>query len=281
MTAFTDHGSSAVPGRLHLDPRGITWIEERRIRKPSESWAILVKALLINGCFFQWRGKGSFSRHLFQPVDYVTHTRWENPNARTREVWWTSHGKLIDAYRHQVQLLLRSVAPQVLAMGGIAWRLAVEYGSPTDLQRAAERPSYKFLSHCTTHPSEIPVSTVTDNHLYADEIRVLFGQLLDGKSLWPHPDIFNKTMAWNGYWEKHNEEWFQKRLHHLQTVPNPTLYDDTQWHNIIIKDLPPELRRSKVDEGSLAFAEGELREEPELIKYAVIDLQAGPVGRWP
>lgn len=85
-------------------------------------------------------------------------------------------------------------------------------------------------------------------------------------------------MAWNGFWENHNEDWFQKRLAELQRGEKVPLYNEVQWRSILVRDLPQNKHRSKSDKGSVGYAIQELGRRPEWKEYAVIDLGSGAVG---
>lgn len=258
------HWTNTVPlvGVLRLDARGVILASQWRQANTSSSWIDFAMHMLRCGSFVQF---------ISSDPQSVAHGISNLPLPSSRA--GNDAGSVL-------RLLSSSSSPHLqctlLLLGGIAWRLVLHYapqtftGLNTNLPGLYERTAPRMLQQprqgpqSTTHCLD---STVTD---------ALIGRLPDGTSLWPHPDVFNKSLCWNGFWEPHNESWFQARLQELQSG-RPTLYSDAQWFSVLILHLRPEQRRSKDGEGSIVYAGRKLAGTPIIEKYAVIDLVNGPV----
>lgn len=236
------------------------------------SWTPLIIELLHHGCFFQWRDDTISSE--VPDLHSIPDSSRQTP-ILTKD-WWSLSSTLPSAHSLGIRDFLSSApTPFLLSLGGISWRLTLHYESNSSLAQAASHPS--FISATGNSPTKRVeyVGVPMDTQLLPCDLDVLIGRLPDGRSLWPPPHVFSKSMAWNGSWKSHNEDWFQKRLGELQAEKKVIPYNEVQWRSILVRDLPRDKHRSKSAEGSVGHAIQELGRRPELKEYAVIELGSG------
>jgi hypothetical protein len=118
-----------------------------------------------------------------------------------------------NTYLARVQALLRRpYARRFLTMGGILWRLALQFGPPSLLNDALAGPS---LDVTTWGIGEVNGQSWDDSVTAAD-IAMLIGVSGTG-SCWPPHDVWNSSCRWKGFWSDADEQWFQSHLGNLSS----------------------------------------------------------------
>jgi hypothetical protein len=118
-----------------------------------------------------------------------------------------------NAYLAQVQTLLRRpYARRFLTMGGILWRLALQFGPPSLLNDALAGPS----SDVTIWGIGDVINGQWDDSVTAADIAMLIGVSGTG-SCWPPHDVWNSSCRWKGFWSDADEQWFQSHLGNLSS----------------------------------------------------------------
>jgi hypothetical protein len=148
-----------------------------------------------------------------------------------------------DAYnqtyiREVTSLLTRENARGFLERGGLAWRIAIEFGPSTLWQDTFTGPSLSvarfFEGDFWPNPDwicEAPLSR---------EINVLIGGVYDlhsgnmvrvVRSLFPPLDLFENSAHWNGVWTTENEDWFGHLVGKLRrgTLRARTRHEWDRW----------------------------------------------------
>lgn len=112
------------------------------------------------------------------------------------------------------QLLNRPFARHFLTVGGIIWRIALQFGPNTLVQEALAGPS----SDITRWKSGEMLDDLWDDMVTPAELEVLLGQGLESSvTCWPPHDIWTSSTRWSGYWLEKDESWFQLQLANLSS----------------------------------------------------------------
>ncbi|KAH7918335.1 hypothetical protein BV22DRAFT_1134670 [Leucogyrophana mollusca] len=111
-------------------------------------------------------------------------------------------------------VLMRPHARRLLTMGGLLWRIALEYGPPTLYHAALAGPSIDTTLY--NSGEYLPESGETDDTVSETEIEVLLGGLEGATTrqrlyLWPSLEMFENSGRWTGEWSARNESWFKSR----------------------------------------------------------------------
>ncbi|KAG1900996.1 uncharacterized protein F5891DRAFT_1188092 [Suillus fuscotomentosus] len=118
-----------------------------------------------------------------------------------------------NTYLARVQALLRRpYARWFLTMGGILWRLALQFSPPSLLNDALTGLS---LDVTTWGIGEVNGQSWDDSVTAAD-IAMLIGVSGTGSCWLPH-DVWNSSCQWKGFWSDTDEQWFQSHLGNLSS----------------------------------------------------------------
>ncbi|KAG1761651.1 hypothetical protein EDD22DRAFT_953834 [Suillus occidentalis] len=110
------------------------------------------------------------------------------------------------------QLLSRPFACHFLLVGGIIWRIALQFGLNTLIQEALAGPS----SDVTHWKSGETLDDLWDDTVTPAELEILLGQGLENSvTCWPPHDIWTSSTKWAGFWSEKDESWFQLQLANL------------------------------------------------------------------
>jgi hypothetical protein len=188
-----------------------------------------------------------------------------NPNYREYLLTDSDTQYLNQNYLHAVQnLLSREKARGFIERGGLAWRLALEFG-PSDIWTSVFNGPSSSL--CRFYDGEFIFDEgdwICEQPL-AREKELLIGALYDngstddictvGKSLFPPIEVFESSMHWNGVWSNENESWFKNlvtRLLEHQLKPK-SRYLWGRWARSHIKYIKDEDAALWIDEASAWF----------------------------
>ncbi|KAG1740274.1 hypothetical protein EDB19DRAFT_1908447 [Suillus lakei] len=112
------------------------------------------------------------------------------------------------------QLLDRPFARCFLTVGGIIWRIALQFGPKTLIQEALSGPS----SDVTHWKSGETLDDLWDDTVTPAELEILLGQGLENSvTCWPPHDIWTSSTRWSGFWSEKDEAWFQLQLANLSS----------------------------------------------------------------
>lgn len=112
------------------------------------------------------------------------------------------------------QLLSRPFARRFLSVGGIIWRIALQFGPNTLIQEALVGPS----SDVTRWKSGETLDDLWDDTVTPAELEILSGQGLEHSvTCWPPHDIWTSSTRWSGFWSEKDESWFQLQLANLSS----------------------------------------------------------------
>jgi hypothetical protein len=138
-----------------------------------------------------------------------THHTHAGINLKTREYW--------SKYERNVNTLLeRPYARRFLTMGGILWRLALQFGPSTIITHALSGPS---LDATVWRQGDISQGGGWDDSVTMADIGILIGQSPDGAgSCWPPHDVWFTSSRWKGFWLESDEIWFQSHLANLSSA---------------------------------------------------------------
>ncbi|KAH7905688.1 hypothetical protein BJ138DRAFT_1118245 [Hygrophoropsis aurantiaca] len=112
-------------------------------------------------------------------------------------------------------LMMRPHARRFLTMGGLLWRIALEFGPPGLYQAALAGPSIDTTFY--NAGEYLPATGETDDTVSDEEVDVLLGGY-DGPgyrqrlSLWPPLKMLTDSGRWTGEWTETNETWFAGRV---------------------------------------------------------------------
>ncbi|KAI0038554.1 hypothetical protein FA95DRAFT_1613292 [Auriscalpium vulgare] len=234
-------------------------------------WSDVVGFMLSKGIPFAWSYPNS---RLPQPIPTLPES-WtgyvQEPSHVVR--WWEARANIWDAYLATVHdLLAQPNARMFLHMGGLAWRLAVQFGSPSLLEDAARGPSRLVTDYGVGEATTDPVPGHVDSGSKADFDR-LFGTK-SGRSLWPRQKDFLDSRAWNGEWSWSNEVWFSTRLTALSSAKRDDNLTPNQWSRELRDSLRPAERRAPNGPGSEVHAEGKINADPDIAALGILDLEA-------
>ncbi|KAG2354417.1 hypothetical protein BDR07DRAFT_1382270 [Suillus spraguei] len=111
-------------------------------------------------------------------------------------------------------LLRRPFARRFLTLGGIMWRIALQFGPNMLVQEALAGPS----SAVTLWGSGESVGNLWDDFVTPEEIDTLLGRSRSGpESCWPPNDLWGSSKKWRGFWSDADEMWFQSHLANLSS----------------------------------------------------------------
>jgi hypothetical protein len=125
--------------------------------------------------------------------------------------------------RDIVALVSSPNARGFLEQGGLAWRLALEFGGPTLWEDVFKGPSSLCVSlgRGKRSPDLAYISEEVSDNKYAILTGSVYETGLDGASkvlkvsLFPPLDPFEGSKHWIGVWTAYNESWFQGLLKSL------------------------------------------------------------------
>ncbi|TFY50524.1 hypothetical protein EVG20_g11468, partial [Dentipellis fragilis] len=238
-----------IVGYLYLDYRSMIraalWMEEH----PDDELHHLIPFFLSRGVAFAWR---------------VPYTPMTTPLRRPQYLqplltpeWWAGpEGATFAGYKEAVaSVLARPHARQWLLRRGLAWRLAIKFGTHELRTWVLDGPSTSaiFYGHGTTY--DIPQRVIGDRPS-AEETAVLTGATPSG-SIWPSLSIWENSLMWIGEWSEAAEFWFERRLCQLCAAETETvmsLLSDRSWNRELRAALRPADRHLGSEDGSLRRA---------------------------
>ncbi|TFY77830.1 hypothetical protein EWM64_g6182 [Hericium alpestre] len=254
-------------GYIFLDVHGqlrvLHWRNSGRMSSPTDD----VRQLLRHGVPFTW--------HV--PI----------PSAPSRDVPsalappppptnWHNVGTSIETAHEQalIALFLQPGAHWFLAMGRLAWRLALQYGPPTLVAEALQGPSHyvRVLRRGDLMGTPEPVS---GDRLYPGEEDLLIGRIPDGPSIWLPLSVFSSSSTWNGEWLPQNEAWFQCR-HGMFSTPNMRTYTAAAWGRELRDQAGSRNRRTCTGIGSSEHGQTLLLQNVEALSFAIIRMSGPP-----
>jgi hypothetical protein len=176
-----------------------------------------------------------------------------------------------DAYnqtyiREVTSLLTRENARGFLERGGLAWRIAIEFGPSTLWKDTFSGPSLSvgrfFEGDFWPNPDwicEAPLSR---------EINVLIGGVYDlhngnmvrvVRSLFPPLDLFENSAHWNGFWTSENETWFGHLIGKLRrgALRARTRHEWDRWDRSNRMSLTENIAQSYLSELGISSQPGE------------------------
>ncbi|KAG2110401.1 uncharacterized protein F5147DRAFT_652010 [Suillus discolor] len=110
-------------------------------------------------------------------------------------------------------------------MSGLLWQLAIQYGPDNLISAALSGPSSDAYMHLN---SEL-IGTDIDDMVKDAHIKMLLGITIDGHSLWPPIDVFEKHMQWEEEWTAILEMWFMKHIAMIQNRVTHAFTTHSQW----------------------------------------------------
>ncbi|KIJ09492.1 hypothetical protein PAXINDRAFT_17412 [Paxillus involutus ATCC 200175] len=182
---ITRHGTLEVPARTQSRLR--LWI----LRNPTQPLRHFL--LFCLSCGLQWRVVEP------SPLQDIPLT----PVANIIPLLQHSSNVAIDYERNLRTLFARPHSHQLLARGGLLWRLATHYSGLLGLDDTLVAYNLSGPNGRTNHAE-----------LTTDEIDALLGRS-PSTSLWPPLEVWNNSDRWNGQWSPSNEEWF---LTHAEVI---------------------------------------------------------------
>ncbi|VDC01442.1 unnamed protein product [Peniophora sp. CBMAI 1063] len=153
------------------------------------------------------------------------------------EGWCLPHDLTFAQWGYGLQLLPTHICSEFFRQGGVAWRLMLEYLPSTVVSDALQGPSIHAcvpLLGEEQWPANVVVDRPTERQ-YA----ILTGRCSDGKSWWPHPDVWDAISS--GEWDTRYEKWFSTRIaegHRGQA----TRMLDTAWFAPLRRSTPTAVR---------------------------------------
>ncbi|KAG1743580.1 uncharacterized protein EDB91DRAFT_1080983 [Suillus paluster] len=195
-------------GRLTTTFQSAIWVVYDQLLSPNASPADSLQTLLRSGApfrvfaplpntaFQQLAVAPSYllRRNVFQGFDLTNLGYWNIYTSQVRE------------------LLCRPFACCFLTLGGILWRIALQFGPNTLVQEALVGPSSAVM----LWGSGELVSNLWDDFVTPEEINTLLGRSHSGsESCWPPNDLWDSSKKWKGFWSDADEAWFQLHLANL------------------------------------------------------------------
>ncbi|KAG2045417.1 hypothetical protein BDR06DRAFT_596547 [Suillus hirtellus] len=143
--------------------------------------------------------------HITPPPYLDTRTQYSGMNLKATDYW--------HQYQRRVrELLQRPYARRFLTMGGIAWRLALQFGPPELARPALDGPS----SDVTVWGRGDIAEGYWDDSVTPADLGTLIGRSSTGvESCWPPQDVWESSSRWMGFWTDADEKWFQTHLSNL------------------------------------------------------------------
>jgi hypothetical protein len=114
---------------------------------------------------------------------------------------------------------------QFCTMGGLIWRLAMQYGPDNLFSVVLSGPS----SDAYMHLHSDTIGTDINDKVMDAHLKLLLGVTVDGQSLWPPVDVFERQMQWKGEWTPSLETWFMKHINMLQNRDMCAFASHSQW----------------------------------------------------
>ncbi|KAI0040556.1 hypothetical protein FA95DRAFT_1611707 [Auriscalpium vulgare] len=256
-----------LTGRVHLLPRSMIRAALWR-DKSSEPWPRIIAFFLRKGIPFTW----SYPKALLQQPLPSVPAAWVSlvQDSDAPFQWWRSHADPWEAYLTTVrELLVQPNARLFLHMGGLAWRLAKEFGPASLMEDAARGPSRLVTDYGVGVPTRSPEAGISDKERRVDLDR-LFG-VKSGRSLWPRQKDFLDSRAWNGEWSWSNEVWFSIRLAALVSGRSVEPRTPSQWTKDLRNGLRPVDHRETYGAGSELHAQHMINSDPDVAALGILD----------
>jgi hypothetical protein len=152
--------------------------------------------------------------------------------------------------RNVKELLGRPYARRFLSLGGILWRLALQFGPADLVERAIAGPS----SDATDWASGDMSDGLCDDMVTPADKGILVGRSLRGsESCWPSYDLWDASAGWTGCWSDDNESWFQSHLSNLSDGKIDAPKNRQVWRKLF-KPAPAVMSHDPAHRGTDPFA---------------------------
>ncbi|KAG2354421.1 hypothetical protein BDR07DRAFT_1494636 [Suillus spraguei] len=209
-------------GQLITTFRSAIRIAYDMLVNPSASPADSIPGLLKSGAPYQIRvpiGNATPQLLVPHPAYLASRDQYISFNLGNPRYW--------DAYMLRVtELLQKPFARRFLSLGGILWRLALQFGPADLIARALAGPS----SYATVWQSGDISDGHCDDIATAAEIGILLGRNFSGTvTCWPPYDLWNASIQWKGSWSNDNESWFQSQLSRLSASHPDAPQNRQEW----------------------------------------------------
>jgi len=160
--------------------------------------------------------------------------------------------KPFGTYEKIMQILLsRPQARTFLLRGGLAWRLALEFGPAGLLNEARQGPSSTAVNQLRGYVCQIGERVIDDEPTDAErELMIGVAQRNGAKaSLWPAMELFESSFYWAGEWRAANEAWFVDRLQMLRegTAGFKSGHEWNRWARTKGEKFKADLRLSRTE----------------------------------
>ncbi|TFY51812.1 hypothetical protein EVG20_g10827 [Dentipellis fragilis] len=241
--------------------RAALWRKEH----PQDMLCNLIPWFLSRGVAFAWRVP---YKPPVPPPRLPTYLR-----PHTRPEWWSSpEGATFARYKTAVESVLwRPHARQWLLRGGLAWRLAVEFGTSDLRMSVLDGPSTSAFYYGRGSTSDIPILSIGD--LPSDEENAILTGWTPSGSIWPSLDVWESSLMCTGEWSEPAEFWFDRHLRKIsEEGVAEALVVDTAWTRKLRLAIRPVDRRLGENQGSLEFATKTVAASAEAASFALVAL---------
>ncbi|KAG1853416.1 hypothetical protein F4604DRAFT_1933310 [Suillus subluteus] len=131
-----------------------------------------------------------------------------------------------ERYENSVRDMLRlPFSRRFCGMGGLLWRLAIQFGPDNLISAALSGPS----SDASMHSNVERIGTDVDDMVTDAHINTLLGLTDDNHILWPPIDVFDKYMQWQGEWMASLETWFMRYIAAIKNRDSRAFAPHSQW----------------------------------------------------
>ncbi|KAG1853619.1 hypothetical protein F4604DRAFT_1686217 [Suillus subluteus] len=131
-----------------------------------------------------------------------------------------------ERYENSVRDMLRlPFSRRFCGMGGLLWRLAIQFGPDNLISAALSGPS----SDASMHSNVERIGTDVDDMVTDAHINTLLGLTDDNHILWPPIDVFDKYMQWQGEWTASLETWFMRHIAAIKNRDSRAFATHSQW----------------------------------------------------
>jgi hypothetical protein len=195
-------------GKLVTTFRTAVRLVHLRFLNPNASPADFIPTLLRSGAPYRVLSPlGNATPHPLagQPPYLATRHEYTGLDLEDPGYW--------ESYKRNVEELLgRPYARRFLSLGGIFWRLALQFGPADLIDCALAGPS----SDVTEWASGDMLDGFCDDMVTPADKGILLGRSLRGsETCWPPWDLWDTSTEWTGHWSDDNESWFQSHLSNL------------------------------------------------------------------
>lgn len=217
------------------------WLLDLALDDPGVTWGTLCSRALANGCSFRLGFPLSFEQYFAEP----RRKEVQDANERFRTPPFWTNDRTVQLLEPPIRITSdlspfrppqvaiandnRSICvkyrtaldharydprlPLMLEYGGYLWRIATEIGPGNLANKILRGPSDNWAVYQVK--AEFDRSRIYETYANpADDplVAILIGKFdkLQGRSIWPPPDLFYNNQKWTGVWTEANETWFIK-----------------------------------------------------------------------